>query len=509
MDLFFEVLLQLLNPATLLICLAGTILGIVLGAVPGMNGGIGIAVLLPFTYSMNPATGLLLLGGMYLGSSFGGSISGILINVPGTAEAACTTMEGYPMTRSGRAKEALYYSVISSGVGSLVGIVGLIFFTPLLSRFSVRFGPPEMMLLALGGLTIVGSLAGSNVIKGLLSATIGLTIAMVGMHPVTGAMRLTFDLEQLQGGVGLLPAVIGLFAIAEMIEQGAEYKGRAIDPRSVLEATSLRGVVGRLTTKYRTILLKSSVSGTLIGVLPGTGAAIASFLAYGEARASDKDGTFGRGNPAGIVAAESANNAAVGGALVPMLSLGIPGSATSAIMFGALTIHGLIPGQRLFVEHGTIAYTFLIGMLFTAVFLVLVGIAGIPLFARIVRIDLSRIVPVVILISLVGAYSINNSFNDLFVAVGCGIAGVLMARFGMPRTPVVLGLILGRLVEQNLIRSLAIIDARDIGMAEYIFTRPLSVAILILTIYLMYANIRALRKERSIAQSVQSKGIGS
>lgn len=510
MSLFFEVLLQLLHPTTLAICFFGTLVGIVLGAIPGMNGGIGIAVILPFTYSMSPASSLLLLGGMYLGSSFGGSISGILINVPGTAEAACTTMEGYPMTRQGRGREALYYSAVSSGVGSFIGILGLIFFTPLLAGLSVKFGPPEMMLLAFGGLTIVGSLSGANFIKGLMAAVIGLFLAMIGMHPVTGSMRFTFKQEVLQGGIGLLPAVIGLFAIAEMIEQGVNRlsdnkESEAITPIN----TGLKEVLSGLFSKHKKLLFKSSILGTFIGILPGTGAAIASFLAYGDARASSKEGGFGKGNPAGIVASESANNGAVGGSLVPMLSLGIPGSATSAIMFGALTIHGLIPGQRLFIENGDIAYTFLIGMLFTAVFLVVIGIAGIPYFSHIVKIDISHIIPVVILISLIGAYSVNNSLNDVIVAAGCGILGVFITKLGIPRTPVVLGLILGGLVERNFGRTLAISKANDQNMVLFILSRPLSIGLLLLTAYLIYANIKAVRKEQKITKEITETGSAS
>lgn len=502
--LIMEVVSNIFNVYTLFICFAGTLIGAVLGAIPGMNGGIGIAVMLPFTFTMNPAQGLLFLGGMYLGSSYGGSISGILMNCPGTAEAACTTMEGYPMTKAGKGKEALYYSVISSGFGSIVGILVLIFFTPVLSKIAVKFGPPEMMLLGMCGLTIVGSLTGKNVFKGMLAACIGLVFAMIGMDNATGAMRFTMGTRMLQGGVVLIPAVIGLFAIAEMVKQGESYL-RSDDNGKVekLEDTKVGYVFSRVLTKYRATLLKSSVLGTLIGVLPGTGAAISSFLAYGEAKSSSKEGGFGKGNPAGIVAAESANNAAVGGSLVPMLSLGIPGSATSAIMFGALTIHGLVPGQRLFVDHADIAYTFLVGMLLTAVFLILIGVLGIPIFASVLKIKINRIIPVVIVFSLIGAYSVNNSIYDAYVAVACGIIGVLINKVGIPNTPIVLGLILGSLVEDNFARTYQIVSAKGLNFFGYISSRPLSIAIVALTVYLIYANVKVMKREMKIAKEAQ------
>lgn len=502
MDLMIQVIQNVFSPMTLLICFLGTAVGVVLGAIPGMNGGIGIAVMLPFTYSMQPAQGLLFLGGIYMGSSYGGSISGILINCPGTAESACTTLEGYQMTCRGEGKKALYFSVLASTVGGLLGLLVLLLFTQPLSLVSVKFGPPEMMLLAICGLTIVGSLTGKNVMKGLIAALLGLFLAMIGIDNTTGALRFTFGTKALRGGVGLIPAVIGLFAIAEMLKQGMNLK--TVDAGSSLaelKPCKFSSVWSELWQKHKGVLLKSSLLGTFIGVLPGTGGAIASFLAYGEAKGKDENGTFGHGDPAGVIASEAANNAAVGGSLVPMLSLGIPGSATSAIMFGALTIHGLVPGQRLFVEHADIAYTFQVGMFVTVLFMLLFGCFGIPLFAKVLKLNIRQIIPAVLLCSLVGAYSVNNSVNDVFVAVGCGILGVLLAKLEIPSTPVVLGLILGSLIESNFIRTQTIVQSQGANFFVYIFTRPLCIAILLLTAYLIYTNIKAMRRGKKVQQS--------
>lgn len=501
MELISQVLSNLFSIHTLIVCFLGTAAGVVLGAIPGMNGGIGIAVMLPFTYAMRPEQGLLFLGGIYLGSSYGGSISGILINCPGTAEASCTALEGYEMTKKGEGKRALYFSVIASGIGSVIGLVVLLLFAPLLSGLSVRFGPPEMMLLAICGLTIVGSLTGKNVPKGMLAALAGLFLAMIGIDENTGAMRFTFGSGALRGGINLIPAIIGLFAIGEMIKQGMGMEDSCGQKKAVqLKQARFTDIWKEIWKKYKGVLFKSSAIGTFIGILPGTGGAIASFLAYGEAKGRDKDGTFGQGNPAGIVAPESANNAAVGGSLVPMLSLGIPGSSTSAIMFGALTIHGLVPGQRLFVDHGDIVYTFIFGMFLSAVIMVALGIFGIPVFASILKLNIRHIIPVVIMCSLIGAYSVNNSMYDVIVAIAMGVFGVVLAKLGIPSTPVVLGLILGSIIESNFVRTYTIITAQGKNIFAYVLTRPLCILILLLTVYLIYANIKALKRGKAVQQ---------
>lgn len=500
-ELIATVFANIFSINTIIVSFLGALIGIILGAIPGMNGGIGIAVMLPFTYTMGPAQGLLFLGGIYMGSSYGGSISGILINCPGTAESACTAAEGHPMALRGEGKNALYYSIIASGFGGFVGLIVLLFFAPVLASVAVKFGPPEMFLLAICGLTIVGSLTGKNVAKGLIAACFGLFLAMIGVDDVTGRMRFTFGIRALRGGIDLIPAVIGLFAITEMVKQGMkQLQPQASATKIALKAVTFRAMVKSTFTKYLGVLLKSTAIGTFIGILPGTGGAIASFLAYGEAKGRDKTGTFGKGNPAGVVAPESANNAAVGGSLVPMLSLGIPGSATSAIMFGALTIHGLAPGQSLFTDHADIVYTFIIGMFVATLFMVLIGVLGIPVFSSILKIKMKYIIPSVILFSLIGAYSVNNSMNDVVVAIILGVIGVIFSKLEIPNTPIVLGLILGSIIESNYVRTMTIVNATGTNLFVYVLTRPLCIVILLLTVYLIWANVRSLNRSRKIQQ---------
>ena len=505
-----EVLISLFSIKTLLISGLGTLLGVIMGAIPGMNGGIGVAVLLPFTYAMDPASGLLFLGGIYMGSSYGGSISGILINCPGTVESACTTIEGNAMIKDGRGKEALYYSVLASTVGGIIGVVALIFFTPTLAQISVKFGPPEMFLVALCGLTIVGSLTGNNISKGIFAALFGLFFAIIGIDDITGVSRFTFGYKPLIGGMDLIPVVIGFFAISEMIKQAGELNSRTDDDVNITleEDLKARNIFRTMITKFRGVLIKSSLVGTLIGILPGTGGAIASFLAYGEAKSSSKNPEkFGNGAEDGVIASESANNAAVGASLIPMLALGIPGSSTSAIMFGALTIHGLIPGPRLFVENGTIAYTFAFGMLFTVIFMLLIGVYGIPLFSNILKIKMEYIIPAVIACSFIGAYSVRNSMADVTLAAICAVLGVAFSKLDIPTTPIILGLILGPLIEKNLMRRLTISGAAGDSLLKYILIRPLSIGIIVLTAYLIYANLKVIKKQRIIKEDINDPEI--
>jgi|SRR5690625_1460025 len=498
MSVYLQVLENLFSFELLLVCGLGALIGIILGAIPGMNGGIGVVVVLPFTYTMDPATGILFLGSIYMSSAVGGSISGILINVPGTVESAPTAIEGNAMTKLGRAKEALYYAGISSAIGGAFGVVILIFFTPFLAAQSVKFGPTEMLLIAICGLTIVGSITGKSLLKGIFAALLGLTFAMVGISDTTGEVRFTFGSTSLMEGIELIPVVIGFYAITEMIKQALELKNRGkIDNNIDLGNNKIRPIFKNIIGKYRAQLAKSSILGNLIGILPGAGGAIAAFLAYGEAkRSSNEKEQFGKGSPAGIVATESANNAAVGGAMVPMLALGIPGSSTTAIMFGALMIHGLIPGPRLFTEHGTIAYTFVFGMLLAVLFMCIISLAGVPLFTKILKIKMEYIIPAVLVFSFIGAYSVRNSMFDVVIALSCGIIGVLFYKMEIPTTPIILGIILGPLVESNLVRTLTITGAQDVSLAQYIFTRPISMIIIAVTLYLIYVNYKAIRKEK-------------
>lgn len=488
MELYLKALMAVFHPTSFLLIALGTAAGVIFGALPGLSGPIGVALLLPFTFNLDPAAGLLMLGGIYMGSSYGGSITGILLNTPGTTEAAPTTLEGFPLAQQGRAKEALYYSIVACIVGGVVGVLTLLFFTPLLAKIALKFGPPEMFLIAMSGLAVVGSLTGRDVYKGIFAAAFGILVSTVGPDIMTGTSRMTFGLWDLEGGIPLIPALIGLFAISEMLVQ----TGRKLDSivNVPFEDMKVMEIVRRLIRKPG-LLIRSSFIGTFIGVLPGTGGAVASFVAYAEAkRSSKRPELFSKGNEEGIIAAESANNAAVGGSMVPLLSLGVPGSTTTAVMYGALTIHGLIPGPRLFVQNPDIVYTFMFGMLFTAIIMGVIGIYGVPFFSSIIKIRLPYIIPTVMVLCLFGAYSIRNSLFDIFLAIFFGLVGYLFRRTNIPPAPTVLGIILGPLAEENFRQVLVIAKAQNMNPLLYSFTRPIAVVVFLLLMFLIFASFR-------------------
>lgn len=492
-----EVLATVFSPITMIINICGVAMGILFGALPGLNGVVGIALLLPLTYNLPPEQGLIMLSGLYMGSTYGGSVSAILLNCPGTGEAACTALNGNPMAKSGRAKEALAYSVVSSGYGGIFGIVVMMLFTPLLSQMALKFGPPELFLVCVAGLAVVGSLMGKNIGKGFFSVAAGLLLSIVGMDAVSCNYRFTFGSMNMQSGFHLIPVSVGLFAIAEMLNIICDDSSVSTVSEGNADKFKIGGIL-RDTAKRWKIVIKSSIIGTIIGILPGTGGAIASFIAYGEAKRTSKEShRFGKGAIDGIIAPESANNAAVGGSFVPLLSLGIPGSATSAIIFGALTVHGLIPGPKLFSEHTEIVYALMIGLLISTVFMVILGLAGVRVFTRILKVNIKFIIPAVLVFSVIGAYSARNSLFDVLAAVAFGFMGLLFKRNQIPIAPCILGMILGSMAEKNLRRSLTVAAAKGIPLAAYILVRPIYIAIIVLLVILFYSNMKTMMREKN------------
>lgn len=508
MNEIFQAFIMSFTPISLLVAFVSTLIGVVLGAIPGLNGGIGIAVMMPFTYGMPPALGLLFLGGIYMGSSYGGAITAVLINCPGTSNATCTAIEGFPLAKQGRGKEALYYAVYASTAGGLLGVLALIFFTPALAQLSLRFGPPEMLLVSICGLAIVGSMSAGKVKKGIFAAICGLTLKMIGMQASTGMPRLTWGTKTLLSGIDTLPAIIGLFALAEMVDQaavliggGEEVEKIELEKEKVALSTFIKTV--SFKTGHGLTLWKSAIIGTIVGILPGTGGAIAAFIAYGDAKRSSKHPErFGNGAEDGIIAVESANNAAVGGSMVPMLGLGIPGSTNSAIMLGAMTVHGLIPGYQLFNETPGIAYGFLFGMILTVLFMLAIGVLGVPLFSLILKVKMEYIVPVVIACCLLGAYSSRNSLTDVFFACVFGVIGVAFNKFDIPCAPMLLGLILGGLIENYFLKTVMLANAAKQGLLIYVVTRPLCIVIIALCAYLIYSNSKDAIKTSKIKKEL-------
>ena len=495
-----QILVGLFNISTLLYTFFGVVLGIIVGAIPGLSGPIGVALLLPFTYNMGIADSLLLLGGIYMGATYGGSISAILINCPGTGEAACTAIDGSALAKQGRAKEALYYSIFSSGIGGICGVFAMIFCTPALVEISLQFGPAEMFLLAFAGLAVIGSLLGSSPAKGFIAVAIGLLLSIVGMDTLSvGTTRLTFGIPELMGGIPLIPVSVGLFAMTEMLTLASSNKKVIVEKlNSTKVSIALRNIAKRWW-----LVVKSTIIGIIVGILPGTGGAIAAFVSYGEAGRATKDkATFGKGNIDGIIAPETANNAAVGGSFVPLLSLGIPGSATSAIIYGALTMKGIQPGPSLFEDPSGFVYVFMWGMLIATIMMIVLGAVGAPAFAKILKIKTNYLVSAILIFAIIGVYSSRNSLFDVALSIFFGFIGIFFKKVKIPIAPVLLGLILGKTLEENLRRSMIIASAKEMSTFMYIFKRPISLIIFFFATFIIVANtISMVKARRSIAKA--------
>ncbi len=438
----------------LLLVVAGTVSGMVVGAMPGLTAVMAVALLVPFTYTMDPTSGLVTLGAVYMGCIYGGAFSAILINTPGTPSSIGTTFDGYPMARKGKGEEAIITATIASAFGGIVGVIALIFLSPLLAEVALKFGPAEYFWVGVFGLTIVSSLVTGSFLKGITGAAFGVLISTIGIAPIGGDVRFTFGIPSLQGGVELIVALIGLFCIPEILKM--VYND--VKTQEVLGYNKEKGVMWK-TLKYVLSrpgnLIRSSIIGTVVGILPGAGGNIANLVAYNEARRASKEPEkFGTGIPDGIVATESANNAVVGGGMIPLVTLGIPGAPPDAIIYGVLMLQGLRPGPELFSERADITFTFMISLGVAAIVMVPVGIYGGRLLTRVVSIVPTRfLVPGIGIFTIIGSYAIRNNFTDVFLMILFGIIGFALRYLGYHPAPIVLGLILGPIMENGLVQT--------------------------------------------------------
>lgn len=457
-----------------MLILIGVTIGLAVGALPGLTATMSVAVLLPFTFALEPVPGMMLLLGIYGGALYAGSIPAILIRAPGTPSAAATVIDGHPMAQRGEAGQALSISVVASAVGGMLGVVMLGLFAPRLAEFALRFGPAEYFMLSVFALTIIASVSEGMLVKGLISGLLGLTIAMVGIDPIQAYPRFSFGITQLSSGIQFIPVLIGLFGVAEALLQFERMR------RSEGGQPSLGGFrlgLSRLR-KLSPATLGSSLIGFLVGVLPGTGGDIGSFVAYSEVRRFSRgEKQFGQGDPRGVAAAESANNASTAGALVPMLTLGIPGDSVTAILIGAITVHGLRPGPQLFSGSPDLVYGIFIGFFIVYVLLLVVGLAGIRLWAQTMRIPTRFLWPAVLVLSVVGSYALRTNPFDVFVMLGAGVLGYFMSKGNYPVAPLVIGLIVGPIAESGFRRAMIISG----GSYEWLLT-PIPLVLLALTI---------------------------
>ena len=453
---------------------AGVILGILAGAMPGLSPSMGVALLVPFTYGMAPQIALILLVSIYIAANYGGSITAVTINTPGTPSAVVTSFDGYPLTQQGKAGVGLGTSLVASTVGGIIGTIILIFFSVPLARMAVKLHPAEYFALAVFGLTTVASLGGKNWAKAFLAAMLGLLINTIGIDPISGVKRFTFGTYRLFDGFALIPALIGLFALSEVFTRIEEYKLEK-GKETKYEKTHWPSFVDYW--KLKITILRSSILGTLIGIFPGAGATIAAFLSYDLAKkVSKKPETFGKGNPEGVAAAEAANSSSVGGALVPLLALGIPGSATTAVLVGALMIHDIVPGPLLFVERPDIIYSLFAALLIANIVMLILGLFGARLWIKVTVIPKKVLLPAILAISIIGSFAVHYSFFDVATCIGFGVTGWVLKKYGYPAAPIVLGMVLGKLAETNFRRAVIM------GGYNVFFTRPVSLLLLLLAV---------------------------
>lgn len=461
------------QPANLLALFAGSLLGVFAGAAPGLSSTVGLALVLPVTFALDPVPALLMMIAIYMAAEYGGSITAIAIGVPGSSPALATTFDGYALTRRGEAGRAFGISLFASMSGGILGTLLLVALLGPLSRAALAFGPAEYFGLGVFGLTVVANLVGHDPLRGLASALFGLLAFVVGLDVLTGAPRLTLGVPALLDGLGLVPMLIGFFAIAEALNAVAS--GR---PRPGAGAR-LDGALPGLRELLRLwpSILRGSAIGGLIGAIPGAGATIASLVAWNEERRLSKTPErFGSGEPAGIAAPEAANNACVGAAMIPLLALGVPGSASAAVLLGGLTVQGVTPGPLLLTEGAALVHALYAGFLVAVAFMLAVGRLGIPLWVRVVRLRPSILMPLVVAVSLTGAFALRGNLADAWSALFFGAVGSVMLRRGYPLAPAVLGLILGPMVETNYRRALTLSS----GSHSVFFESPIALLLLAL-----------------------------
>ncbi|EIH0343245.1 tripartite tricarboxylate transporter permease [Shigella boydii] len=492
------------NPQALLFATFGVMLGIVIGALPGLTATMGVAILLPFTYGMEPVSGLLMICGVFFGGVYGGSITAILLKIPGTPAAAATAIDGYELTKQGKAGLALSAATFSSFSGGTLSIIVLMFLSPVLASWALKFSASESFALATFGLSIIASISGESLIKGLIAGVGGLLIATIGLDPMGGFPRFTGGFVELMN-VPFIPVMIGLFAASEAfrsMEQNQQIRQGA------------KVAIGSLLLPWQTLrrialtILRSSGLGVFIGMIPGAGADIAAFVAYNETRRFSKTPeNFGKGEIKAVASCEAGANGCTGGALLPMLTLGIPGDAVTAIMLGALTLpmltlgipgdavtaimlgaltlQGMQPGPLMFTDHGDMVYTLFVGMIFCYFMLLVLGLLSLKVIGNVVKIPGNILTPMILALCVVGTYALNNSLFDVGIMLIAGVVGYFMQKGGYPASPVVLALIMGPMAESNFRRALSLSG----GSLDFLYTRPITLALLTLAAFTLLTPI--------------------
>ena len=477
LDALLEAFLAVLNGGSLLYLMTGVLLGLTFGVIPGLGGTTALALLIPVTYTLAPLDAMYLAGGVMGATSFGGSISAILLNTPGTAPNAATTFDGYPLARQGKAGLAIGAAATASALGGLIGLVTLLLFIPIAREVVLSFGSSEFFLLTVLGLAAIAVSVRGKLLRGLVAACIGLLIAFTGANQFTGETRFTAGIDYLWDGIPLVPALTGLFAISQMIELAL--KGGSVADKGEALKMKITGVGAGMLSVFThwPVLLRGSIIGTVIGAVPGLGGTVAAFLSYSSTAQTAKDrDTFGTGNIKGVIAPESANNAKDGGSLIPTVAFGIPGSAETAIFLAILVLHGMEPGPTILLQHQGEVYGLIVALTFSAVMASVIGLLLSRVLVLITRIDVNIVVPVVVLLSLTGVYVLEGRMADVLLTVIMGILGYLMIRFDYPRLTLVIAFVLGETAERSFHQIRLISDGEVMG---YMLGRPISVVLMV------------------------------
>jgi len=470
---FFDFFLEACTFENLIWLTIGSLVGSILGALPGMSADTGIAIFLPLTFNLEPVTGLIALGAIYVTGSYGGNITAVLINTPGTSDSLFMTLDGYPMTKQGNGLRAIGVTTFSAFIGGMIGSIALLFIAPPLAKIAVKFGTWELFLTTMMGIVVILGLVKGGIFKGLLSASLGFLCALIGMDSITGVSRLNFGIQAIYDELPLLPVVLGMFAVSQVLVLASE-KSEAISiEKSAIQGNAFLSIKDHLSLAWTN--LYSSVIGTIVGIIPGAGTTVAAGICYNIAKKTDKDpDSYGKGNEKGLACVSATNNAVVGGSLVPLLTLGIPGNGTSALFLGGLLIHGLTPGSQLFTKNPDVAYGLFVGLILAQFFILLIGLFGAPIYAKITKVPISILIPIVGALCILGAYTYRNQSADTFIVLIFGIIGFYMTRADIPMAPFVLAFVLGKNAEIQFRRTM-LLTGGDLGLAAF---TPLAMVLL-------------------------------
>jgi len=482
----------LMSMETIIALIAGTVGGMIIGALPGFSAAMGVSLLIPITYGMSPIAALTMLVAMYTSAIYGGSITAILCHTPGTPASAATAIDGFQLTKQGRGMEAMGVATFASAVGGTFSAIAMLLIAPALGAFSLNFSVLEYFLLSVFGLTVIASLAGDSVIKGIFSGVFGLVLGCVGLDAITGVPRMTLGLIQLEDGINFVPALIGLFSISQVMTLAWDVyhgkKGSVIEDEENLKKSRRLPPYKELKTLFPTIA-RCSIVGTIVGIVPAAGAGVSSWICYSMGKRFSKNPEkYGHGAMDGVASCETGNNAATGGALIPLITLGLPGSSVAAILLGGMMIHGLTPGASMFTKYASTTYGIMIGFLFANILMGLIGLFAARYIARVSAVPMGYLGPVITALCIIGTYAIRNNLFDVGVMVAFGLFGYIIKRCGFAAPPMILGMVLSKIAENNWRRAIILAGAKG-GMLSYYLTRPISIVLTLLIVISLFSPI--------------------